>query len=81
MYRVAVLLALLCVVVLLFTLGRPETPKLSDAFVSFDGSSAAEQMRTIVTDFPQRTAGSDADNRCGYWVFEQFQQLQQLQPF
>ena len=62
-------------VVLLFTLGRPETPKLSDAFVSFDGSSAAEQMRTIVTDFPQRTAGSDADNRCGYWVFDQFQQL------
>jgi hypothetical protein len=62
------------VVIALFTLGRPDTPKLSDEPVSFDGVHAATDLRTIAEDYPQRVAGSDPDNRCGLWVLQQFKQ-------
>jgi len=60
------------VVVSLFTLGSPETPKLSLEPPSFGGDAAIEDLRTIVADFPQRTAGSDPDARAGIWVDQQF---------
>ena len=74
MYRAAWVVTLVLVVIALFTLGRPETPKLSDEPVSFDGERAAADMRTIVEDYPQRVAGSDPDNRCGLWLMQQFKQ-------
>jgi hypothetical protein len=73
-YRAAWVVALVLVVIALFTLGRPDTPKLSDEPVSFDGVRAAADLRTIVEDFPQRVAGSDPDNRCGLWLVQQFGQ-------
>ncbi|HEY5386669.1 MAG TPA: M28 family peptidase, partial [Thermoleophilia bacterium] len=66
---------LILVVVSLFTLGRPDTPKLSPEPVSFDGEQAAADLRTIVTDYPQRVAGSDPDNRLALWVVQQFKQV------
>lgn len=74
MYRAAWVVALVLVVIALFTLGRPDTPKLSDEPVSFDGARAAADLRTIVKDYPQRVAGSDPDNRCGLWLMQQFKQ-------
>ena len=74
MYRAAWVVTLVLVVIALFTLGRPDTPKLSDEPVSFDGERAAADMRTIVEDYPQRVAGSDPDNRCGLWLMQQFKQ-------
>ncbi len=74
-YRAALAVALALIVIALFTLGRPGTPKLSDEPVSFDGTRAAADMREIVTQFPQRVAGSDADNRAGMWVRERFDRL------
>ena len=73
-YRAAWVVALVLVVIALFTLGRPDTPKLSDEPVSFDGEHAATDLRTVVEDYPQRVAGSDPDNRCGLWVLQQFKQ-------
>src|SRR5674476_470287 len=55
-YRAAWVVALILVVISLFTLGRPDTPKLSLEPVSFDGEQAAADLRTIVTDYPQRVA-------------------------
>lgn len=75
MYRVALAVALALIVVALFALGRPGTPKLSDKPVSFNGSRAAADMRSIATQFPQRVAGSDADNRAGIWLVDQFDRL------
>ena len=74
MYRAAWIVALVLVVIAFFTLGRPDTPKLSDEPVSFDGARAAANLRTIVKDYPQRVAGSDPDNRCGLWLVQQFKQ-------
>lgn len=73
-YRVAWVVALILVVISLFTLGRPDTPKLSLEPVSFDGEQAAADLRTIVTDYPQRVAGTDPDNRLALWVVQQFKQ-------
>ena len=67
-------MALILVVISLFTLGRPDTPKLSLEPVSFDGEQAAADLRTIVTDYPQRVAGTDPDNRMALWVLQQFKQ-------
>jgi hypothetical protein len=71
-YRAAWVVALILVVVSLFTLGRPDTPRLSLDPVSFDGEQAAADLRTIVTDYPQRVAGTDPDNRLALWVLQQF---------
>ena len=71
-YRAAWVVALILVVISLFTLGRPDTPKLSLEPVSFDGEQAAADLRTIVTDYPQRVAGTDPDNRLALWVLQQF---------
>src|SRR5450756_2143588 len=73
-YRVAWVVALILIVISLFTLGRPDTPKLSLEPVSFDGEQAAADLRTIVTDYPQRVAGTDPDNRLALWVVQQFKQ-------
>jgi hypothetical protein len=73
-YRAAWVVALVLIVIALFTLGRPDTPKLSTEPVSFDGARAAADMRTIVTDYPLRVAGSDPDNRCALWLVQQFKQ-------
>ena len=73
-YRAAWVVALILVVISLFTLGRPDTPKLSLEPVSFDGRQAAADLRTIVTDYPQRVAGTDPDNRLALWVVQQFKQ-------
>ncbi len=62
------------VVAALFALGRPGTPKLSDTPVSFDRSRAAADLRFITTQFPNRVAGSDADNRAAMWLLDQFDQ-------
>ena len=68
------MVAAVLVIVALFTLGRPDTPKLSQDSPSFDGETAYGYLKTIVEDFPQRIAGSDPDNRLGIWVEEQFKQ-------
>jgi hypothetical protein len=73
-YRAALVVALILVVISLFTLGRPDTPKLSLEPVSFDGEQAAADLRTIVTDYPQRVAGTDPDNRMALWVLQGFKQ-------
>ncbi|MBE0527803.1 MAG: M28 family peptidase, partial [Thermoleophilia bacterium] len=72
MYRATWVVAAVVVVVALFTLGRPDTPKLSPESPSFDGDTAYGYLKTIVEDFPQRVAGSDPDNRLGIWVEQQF---------
>ena len=72
MYRVAWVVAAVLVVVALFTLKNPGTPKLSEEPPSFDGEAAFVDLRTIVQDFPQRVAGTDPDNRMGIWVEQQF---------
>ena len=72
MYRAAWVAALVLVLIALFSLGRPGTPPLSTEPVSFDGAQAASDMRTITTEFPQRVAGADADNRMAIWLVQQF---------
>ncbi|MFA4966414.1 MAG: M28 family peptidase, partial [Thermoleophilia bacterium] len=67
-------MAIIIIVVTLFTLGRPGTPKLSGEPVSFDGTRAAADLRTLVEQFPLRVAGSDPDNRAAIWVDQQFKQ-------
>ena len=74
MYRAAWVVAAVFVIVALFTLGDPGTPKLSQDPPSFDGEAAYADLKTIVEDFPQRVAGSDPDNRLGIWVEQQFKQ-------
>jgi len=71
-YRAAWVVAAVLVVVSLFTLGGPGTPKLNPDPPSFDGQAAAASLDTIVEEFPQRVAGTDPDNRAGIWVDEQF---------
>ncbi|MEI6448564.1 MAG: M28 family peptidase [Actinomycetes bacterium] len=71
-YRAAWVVTLILVVISLFTLGRPDTPRLSLDPVSFDGDQSAADLRTIVTDYPQRVAGSDPDNRLALWIVQQF---------
>ncbi len=66
------MVAAVLVVVALFTLGNPGTPKLSQEPPSFDGEAAYGDLKTIVEDYPQRVAGSDPDNRMGIWVEQQF---------
>ncbi len=66
------MVALIFVVAALFTLGRPDTPRLSDEPVSFDGTRAITDLRTIANDYPQRVAGSDRDNRLAIWIVQQF---------
>jgi hypothetical protein len=70
-YRVAWVVAAVLVVVALFTLGSPNTPRLSQEPSSFDGEAAYADLTTIVEEFPQRVAGSDPDNRMAIWVEEQ----------
>ncbi len=74
MYRFAWVVAVVLVVVSLFTLRSPDTPKLSPEPPSFDGAAATADLKTIVEEFPQRVAGSDPDNRAGIWVEQQFRQ-------
>jgi hypothetical protein len=74
-YRAAWVVAFILFVVCLFTLGSADTPKLSTEPVSFDSEQAAADIRTIVTDYPQRVAGSDPDNRLGLWVMQQLKQM------
>ena len=74
MYRAAWVVAAVFVIVALFTLSDPGTPKLSQDPPSFDGEVAYADLKTIVEDFPQRVAGSDPDNRLGIWVEQQFKQ-------
>ena len=64
--------AAVLVVVALFTLKSPDTPRLSQEPPSFDGEAAYADLKTIVEDFPQRVAGTDPDNRMGIWVEQQF---------
>ena len=74
-YRAAWVVALILIVVCLFTLGSADIPKLSSEPVSFDGELAAADLRTIVTDYPQRVAGTDPDNRLALWVMQQFKAM------
>lgn len=74
MYRAAWVVALVLAVAALFTLGRPDTPKLSQEPATFDGRRAAEDLRTLAQDYPQRVAGSDADNRSALWVLQELKQ-------
>lgn len=75
MYRATWVVTLVLVVICLFTLGSPDTPRLGSEPVSFDGTQAAADLRTIVLDYPQRVAGSDPDNRLALWVLQQFRQM------
>ena len=68
------MVAAVLVIVALFTLGTPDTPKLSQDPPSFDGELAYGYLKTIVEDYPQRVPGSDPDNRLGIWVEQQFKQ-------
>ncbi|HTX70378.1 MAG TPA: M28 family peptidase [Thermoleophilia bacterium] len=72
MYRVAWVVAAVLVVVALFTLKSPDTPRLSQEPPSFDGDAAYADLKTIVEDFPQRMAGTDPDSRMAIWVEQQF---------
>ena len=72
MYRAAWVIAFVLAIVALFTLGRPDTPKLSQDPATFDGPRAAADLRTLALEYPQRVAGSDADNRAALWVMQQF---------
>ena len=74
-YRAAWVATLVLVVISLFTLGRPDTPRLSPEPVSFDAERAAADLRTIVTDYPQRVAGTDPDNQMALWVIQQLKQV------
>jgi Peptidase family M28 len=71
-YRAAWVIAFVLAIVALFTLGRPDTPKLSQEPATFDGLRAAADLRELAQGFPQRVAGSDADNRAALWVTQQF---------
>jgi len=71
-YRVAWVVAAVLVVVALFTLKSPGTPRLSEEPPSFDGATAYADLKTIVEDFPQRMAGTDPDSRMAIWVEQQF---------
>jgi hypothetical protein len=71
-YRAAWVVAAVLVVVALFTLGSPDTPKLSQDPPSFDGEAAYGYLKTIVEEFPQRVAGTDPDARLGIWVEQRF---------
>ena len=64
--------AAVLVVVALFTLKSPGTPRLSQEPPSFDGEAAYADLKTIVEEFPQRVAGSEADTRMAIWVEQQF---------
>jgi hypothetical protein len=71
-YRVAWVVAAVLVVIALFTLRGPDTPRLSQEPASFDGEAAYADLKTIVEDFPQRVAGTDPDNRMAIWIEQQF---------
>jgi hypothetical protein len=71
-YRAAWVIAFVLAIVAFFTLGRPDTPKLSQEPATFDGLRAAADLRELAQGFPQRVAGSDADNRAALWVTQQF---------
>lgn len=74
-YRVAWVVAAVLVVIALFTLGSADTPRLSQEPASFDGETAYAYLKTIAQKYPQRVAGSDADNRMGVWVEQQFRDM------
>jgi hypothetical protein len=71
-YRAAWVVAIVLAALALFTLGRPDTPKLSQEPATFDGPQAAADMRTLTQEYPERVAGSDADNRAALWVLQEF---------
>jgi hypothetical protein len=64
--------ALVIVVIALFSLGRPGTPKLANEPVAFNGRQAAADLREIAQNYPQRVAGTSADNRLATWLVRQF---------
>lgn len=74
-YRAAWIVTLIVIVIALFTLGSPDTPKLSPEPVSFDGERAAEDLRTLAREYPQRVAGSDPDNRAAVWVQQEMKRI------
>ncbi len=78
-YRAAWIAALVLAVITLFTLGTPDTPKLSSEPATFDGTRATADLRTFAQDFPSRVAGSDADSRSAIWLVQQFKAIG-LQP-
>lgn len=71
-YGAALAVALVLVVaVALFAPGEVGSPLLSDKQVAFDGSRAVASLRFITAQFPNRTAGSVADQQCADWVAQQ----------
>ena len=72
-YRAAWVVALILVVISLFTLGQPRHPQAQPrAGVVRRRRRRRPTSRTIVKDFPQRVAGTDPDNRMALWVVQQF---------
>ena len=71
-YRAAWVATVVLAVIAAFALGRPGTPPPSDEPVAFDGAAAMADLITLAEQYPQRVAGSDADNRSALWVLQQF---------
>ncbi len=67
--------ALVVVVVGLFILGRPGTPAPSGLPVAFDAAKASRDLRAIAEEYPQRVAGSDADNSLAVWIHDQLRRI------
>ena len=72
-YRYAWLVALALAIISLFTLGTPDTPRLSDEPATFDGGRAMIDLTTLAEEYAGRVAGSDADARAAIWVVETFE--------
>ena len=75
MYRAAWVVAFVLAIIALFTLGQPDTPKLSQEPATFDGARAAADLRTLAQEYPGRVAGSDADNRAALWILQQMKRM------
>jgi len=72
LYRVALLVAIVLAAGSLLALRPPQSVTLSTQPVAFDPQIAANDLQTLVADFPGRVAGSQADRLAGGWVARQF---------
>jgi hypothetical protein len=70
-----VLIAIVFAFLALFTLGTPNTPPLTDAPVAFDAERCLADLRALVTSYPQRIAGSDADQQTTAWLVTALKQI------
>jgi len=75
LYRITVLLAIVFTFLALFTLGTPDTPRLTGEPVAFDAQRCFADLRALVTGYTGRIAGSDADQRATLWLIAALKQI------